>query len=48
MGTPCSGPPSVPGSGNTGPRRMNANKTGTKDLAGPKTGNIFFFIFYIS
>lgn len=38
-GTPCSvGPPAL-GSQGTGPRRANANKTGTKDLSGPKSGS---------
>lgn len=40
-GTPIGNAPSGgPGSGGTGPRRMNANKTGAKDLVGPKTGKI--------
>lgn len=40
VGTPISGAPAgTPGSGGTAPRRMNANKSGTKDLVGPKTGN---------
>lgn len=39
VGTPISGQPAgTPGSGGTGPRRMNANKTGSKDLVGPKSG----------
>lgn len=37
VGTPISGQPAgTPGSG--GPRRMNANKSGSKDLVGPKSG----------
>lgn len=40
IGTPISGAPAgTPGSGGTAPRRMNANKTGSKDLVGPKSGN---------
>lgn len=39
-GTPISGAPAgTPGSGGTGQRRMHANKTGCKDLVGPKSGN---------
>lgn len=44
-GTPLGNAPSGVGSGSgsgcssgSGPRRMNANKTGSKDLVGPKTG----------
>ncbi|KAJ6649034.1 Potassium voltage-gated channel protein Shaw [Pseudolycoriella hygida] len=40
VGTPISGQPATPGSGGTGPRRMNANKSGSKDLVGPKSGPI--------
>lgn len=41
VGTPISGAPAgTPGSGGTAPRRMNANKTGSKDLVGPKSGNL--------
>ncbi|XP_059617470.1 potassium voltage-gated channel protein Shaw-like [Phlebotomus argentipes] len=47
-GTPIGNAPSGPGSGGTGPRRMNANKTGAKDLVGPKTGPIGASIVAIS
>ncbi|XP_055685629.1 potassium voltage-gated channel protein Shaw [Lutzomyia longipalpis] len=48
-GTPIgNAPPGAPGSGGTGPRRMNANKTGAKDLVGPKTGPIGASIVAIS
>ncbi|GAB0093423.1 hypothetical protein DMENIID0001_085640 [Sergentomyia squamirostris] len=48
-GTPIgNAPPGAPGSGGPGPRRMNANKTGAKDLVGPKTGPIGASIVAIS